>query len=522
MANYITTESDLTQVANAIRAKGNTSAQLEYPDDFVTAIQDLPAPGVIQEDGQGNITLPETGDALVISQLTVTQNGTYTAAETAGYNPVIVNVGQSVEEKDVNFIDYDGTILYSYTASEFANLSALPDNPSHEDLIAQGWNWSLSDAKTYVASYGKLWIGQMYITKSGDTEIDVELHAPRLSPYLSLVVGGTIEVDWGDGTAKSTITQGGLPNLIMEPHVYATDGSYTIKIHVVSGVLSPSGTSACPIFSGNFSSASNNRVYASNVKRVRIGSSVTVIDMYAFQYCSSLTSIAIPSSVTTIGRYAFRYCYSLASIAIPNNITSISMNTFQDCSSLASIAISSSVTNIDHYAFQNCYSLVSIAIPSNITSMSTQMFEQCYSLTLMTIPSGVTSINTYAFRFCYGLGLIRFEPTTPPTVSNSNAWTGLPSDCVIFVPVDSYYMYTVGTNYPSNSTYTYIGFKTYANGASLPTSYSCTSSDQSVWQDYLVTWYATKKDAINQTNAITVGNGKEIYAKMVENGGPII
>ena len=34
MANYITTESDLTQVANAIRAKGNTSAQLEYPDDL--------------------------------------------------------------------------------------------------------------------------------------------------------------------------------------------------------------------------------------------------------------------------------------------------------------------------------------------------------------------------------------------------------------------------------------------------------------------------------------------------------
>ena len=148
MANYITTESDLTQVANAIRAKGNTSAQLEYPDDFVTAIQNIPAPGVIQEDGQGNITLPETGDALVISQLTVTENGTYTAAETAGYNPVIVNVQPpDIEEKDVIFIDYDGTIVYSYTAEEFANLIALPDNPTHEGLVSQGWNWTLSDAK---------------------------------------------------------------------------------------------------------------------------------------------------------------------------------------------------------------------------------------------------------------------------------------------------------------------------------------------------------------------------------------
>ena len=116
--DYLTTNVELTSVANAIRAKGNTNTPLEYPDEFITAIQNIPAPGVIQEDGQGNITLPETGDALVISQLTVTENGTYTASETAGYNPVVVNVPTIVveaEEKDVNFIDYDGTIVYSYT-----------------------------------------------------------------------------------------------------------------------------------------------------------------------------------------------------------------------------------------------------------------------------------------------------------------------------------------------------------------------------------------------------------------------
>lgn len=65
----------------------------------------------------------------------------------------------SVPSKDVNFIDYDGTVVYSYTAAEFAELTAMPDNPSHDGLTSQGWNWSLSDAQTYVAKYGKLNVG---------------------------------------------------------------------------------------------------------------------------------------------------------------------------------------------------------------------------------------------------------------------------------------------------------------------------------------------------------------------------
>ena len=38
MAEYLTNTTDLTAVANAIRAKGGTTAQLIYPDGFVTAI----------------------------------------------------------------------------------------------------------------------------------------------------------------------------------------------------------------------------------------------------------------------------------------------------------------------------------------------------------------------------------------------------------------------------------------------------------------------------------------------------
>ena len=79
-------------------------------------------------------------------------------------NSVIVAKQNPVSPKSVNFYDYDGELVYAYTAEEFTQLSALPTNPTHDGLTAQGWNWSLSDAKAYVAKYGALNIGQTYIT----------------------------------------------------------------------------------------------------------------------------------------------------------------------------------------------------------------------------------------------------------------------------------------------------------------------------------------------------------------------
>jgi len=45
MADYLTNDTDLTSVADAIRAKGGTSASLTYPTGFVSAIQAIPTGG---------------------------------------------------------------------------------------------------------------------------------------------------------------------------------------------------------------------------------------------------------------------------------------------------------------------------------------------------------------------------------------------------------------------------------------------------------------------------------------------
>ena len=42
MSDYLTTDIELTSIANAVRTKGGTSAQLEFPTGFVSAIGNLP------------------------------------------------------------------------------------------------------------------------------------------------------------------------------------------------------------------------------------------------------------------------------------------------------------------------------------------------------------------------------------------------------------------------------------------------------------------------------------------------
>ena len=298
------------------------------------------------------------------------------------------------------------------------------------------------------------WIGD------GNTHIWIHLEEGRTSPLLGVCPDGTVTVDWGDGTTPDTLTGTSVSTAKWTPtHNYVAPGDYVITL-TVSGEMRFYGASTSNQGSGilRHSSSGDNRnyVYRDAVRKIEIGSGVTSTGIYAFQNCYSLTSVTIPDSMTSIGNYAFQNCYSLTSVTIPDSVTSIGTYAFQNCYGLTSIAIPDSVTSIGTYAFYYCYSLTSVTIPDSVTSIETSVFRNCYSLTSVTIPDSVTRIGTYAFQSCYGLGKLRFEPTTPPTVSSSNAFGTIPSDCIISVPTGTLAAYTSATNYPSASTYTYI------------------------------------------------------------------
>ena len=431
MAEYLTNTTDLTKVAAAIREKGGTSDPLVYPDGFVTAI--------------GNI---QTGGG---------------AAGTPG---------------DITFYDYDGTIVTSWMLEELATKTALPDYPSHEGLTCQGWNWSLADLKS---TNRKMNVGAMYITDDGKTRIYIRLEEGRTSPMLGVCPNGTVTVDWGDGTTPDTLTGTSTSTVKWTPnHAYAAPGDYVIKLTVDGtmgfyGESSQNAGGAILRYSSTYDSRNN--VYQNSIQKIEIGNGVTSINAYAFYTCYSLASITIPDGVTSINAYAFYTCYSLASITIPDGVTSINAyafgncyslasitipesitsignNAFYHCESLASITIPNSVTSIENSAFSGCYSLASITIPESITSIGNYAFYHCYSLASITIPNGVTSIENYVFNNCYGVAFYDFTACTAvPTLSNTNAFSGIVADCQIRVPASLVDTWKAATNWSTYASY---------------------------------------------------------------------
>ena len=349
----------------------------------------------------------------------------------------------SVSPKDVNFYDYDGTLVASYSLSEAQSLTALPDSPTHDGLTFQGWNYTLEQVKAFTRPMN---VGAMYITDDGKTRLYIRIAAEgRMSVplYISQTVANGVIIDWGDGSATQTLAGTGNVNTT---HTYANIGDYVITLDPVDGCTLGFGAGSSS-YCAMGSTGNNGRVYCNMLQAVRIGKGVIFIDAYAFKSCYSLASVTIPESVTSIGSNSFTYCYPLVSVTIPDSVTSIGGSAFTYCYSLASVTIPDSVTSIGNYAFSECASLASVTIPDSVTSIGDNAFNYCYSLVNITIPYSVISIGGSAFNSCYGMAEYNLNPTTPPTLSNTNAFRNIPSDCIIYVPQGCLEAYQNATNW---------------------------------------------------------------------------
>ena len=396
----------LASVADAIRSKGGTSDTLVFPEGFVSAIS------AIQTGGGG-------------------------AAPSAKWN-------------DVTFIDYDGTVLYSYTLAEAQTLAELPELPTHDGLVCQGWNWTLDAIK---ALNRPVTVGAMYITDDGATRLHIRIATVgRMAVQLRIgqTVANGVSIDWGDGSEAETLAGTGNVNT---SHTYAEPGDYVISLMPEDRCkLSLGANSYAYCVMG--STDNDRRVYCNMLKEVYIGKNVTSIGNYALSDCHSLASITIPYGVTSIGGSALSYCFSLASITIPYGVTSIDAYAFNVCNSLASISIPDGVTSISGNVFHSCSSIESITIPDGVTSIGAYAFNSCFSLASITIPDGVTSIERYAFNSCYGMRYYDFsECTNIPTLSNTNAFTYISSDCQMLIPSALYDEWSTATNWVTYANY---------------------------------------------------------------------
>lgn len=448
------------------------------------------------------------GGDITVEPLEVTDNGTYTADEGKAYSPVTVNVpkgggGDSAPENDVIFIDYDGTITNSYTKDEFLALSAMPENPTHDGLISQGWNWSFADAQEYVSKYGMLVVGQMYITDDGKTRLYIhiaDIARNDVPVYFTQTVSNGVTIDWGDGSPTETSTGAGARTDMH--HVYAAVGDYVITLDPADGCELGLGTGAsnqCLLgaLSGskyaysnmlqraeigkNTSMTGNAFLSCSSLQYVAIPNTSTIFPNDTFRNCFSLESIVIPFGTNIIGEHIFQFCYTMQRISLPNGVVEIETYAISSCQALDCISIPSTVTVIGSYAMaynsaikriilpENLttlpgymctaqYTLGTVIIPINVSSIPAYAFQNCYSLLSVTIPENVTAIITNAFNGCSSLGAITFKRQSPPSVASATSFRNIPTDCKIYVPTGSLAAYKSATNYPNPSTYTYIEY----------------------------------------------------------------
>lgn len=383
------------------------------------------------------------------------------------------------KESDINFWDYDGTLLYSWTLAELATKTELPPLPSHDGLICQGWNWTLQDIKD---AGRELDIGALYITDDGKTRLYVDVDTETWDDFVLNYwqdPRNATTVDWGDGTTPETVNK---DSWIEHRHVYASSGSYVITMSVKEGTTMRLGN------------GSNGRKLIANdetdsgrcamLRRVEVGARVTTITDQTFQFCSRLESISIPQNVEVKGTVTFNQATQLRVIVI-QSITNM-FRTFYNCTNLRAIAGPGTMDYTDVYTlsytalrqlnaavttayatqalervhikavngrvgdFSGDPSLLEATIPADATTFVAAAFQGDNALRRVTCLGNIASIPAQVFQRCYPLRFVDLTHCTAvPTLANVNAFDETHPQLEIRVPASLADAWKAATNWSS-------------------------------------------------------------------------
>ena len=155
--DYLTNDTDLKKVADAIRAKGGTSAPLAYPSDFVSAIQAIQTGTELQiiVTVESGATVTATKGSLSVSGTSVNGTCTLTVPEEGEWTVSATLGGQTSKSNVVNVVSsYDIALAFTPTlnSNSWETIRDISD-------AGQGANyWSIGDRKavTLNGTVGKL------------------------------------------------------------------------------------------------------------------------------------------------------------------------------------------------------------------------------------------------------------------------------------------------------------------------------------------------------------------------------
>ena len=408
MAEYIIQDTTLTAIGDAIRAKTG-STELIAPENMPTEIENI-------------------------------QSGTK----------------EIPTEKDFNFYDYDGTLLYSYSREEVLQLTELPPLPTQPGLICQGWNWTYEDIMQEANDGYYVDAGANYITDDGKTRLYVEIEEDNYETCIGFIPKGNIILNWGDGTEDvsiNSVTNNNVRQFF--DHTYVTKGNYIITIEVTEGTVNINGSGYGSALFASDKLTRLNRLGYTIFKKFEGGNNLE-LSTRAFYHCHGLETITLPQE-TYIGEGYFMYCnylkafiyplvsepsrtiiklnffqnfnikvisliknqkitegditsnsqyfiqaYSLKRIVFPrsNNFIGIGREFMSGNVSLKDVFLPNGITTIYNNSFSGCTKLVNILIPNTVTSIGISAFNGCTCLKKIKFPSSLISIGNTAFISC--------------------------------------------------------------------------------------------------------------------------
>ena len=371
--------------------------------------------------------------------------------------------GAAVEEKEINFWDWDGTLVASWALSELQGKTELPTQPEHQGFTNQGWNWTLAQLKTENAPMD---VGALAKTTDGKVRLYITILdyaiASGLTINLKIVPKGAT-IDWGDGSATETFSSN---SGTIASHTYASRDSFVITITPPTGARMRLGYDGDGLISNSYA-----RPY---LTRVDLADG---IDGYAFmlQKCINLKSINFPvdSAIYYASSYILRYTNIPVTIFAPRQDYSgaTALTNFSPCPlyclppgvlslgdftspTIRRLNVPKSVTTIGN-SFMNGTPISRVCIGDSVTSLGNDALRGELK-TYIEIGANVATLGNNALYNAKDLVKLRFKGATPPTAGSSGVFGGLPTSCIISVPTGKLSAYQSESNYPDPNTYTYI------------------------------------------------------------------
>lgn len=301
------------------------------------------------------------------------------------------------EEKDINFFDFDGTLVESYTLEEFADVTDYPAAPDHSEdevpLTFDEWNWTIDEIKALGRPCD---VGASYHTADGKTHMIVEADRTVLFSIL-LRAANSATIDWGDGvtetlplkTANQTFSHTynkGRYHIVLECDRAISMGGSQGTRPTISELYLPSN---CTLFYGY-------AFFAAGIKKIVIPSTAKTFSYNALPYNYDLKCLVLPRGCTNFDSSFFTYC-GMEILCLAGNLTSLASN-INSLNKLKRLTLPDTLTSMASFSAS---SLREITFPANLDTIAASTLN--HMLESVTILGMDTKLATNALSNGYNL-----------------------------------------------------------------------------------------------------------------------